>query len=763
MTSGMSRRLPILLLFVAALIPFLPALVGGKQLGPTEHIQAMVGGSAPSYGWDVLQADGVLQFWPWRDLVFDSWRSGQMPLVNPYQLAGQPLAGNSQSGAFYPLHILFAFVPGSVPFKMLLLGVLHGFLAGLGVFVWLQRHSVSATGAVVAGMGFTMSQFMIAWAPLASVPTTVAWIPWALAGVAAPTASRKVAEVGLAVGMLLLAGHLQFAAYGLMAVGVASVVGLLRDRKAILGLVGVVVGVVIAWPQVSLVLANSANSHRKNVPTEEGYAAYVASAIKPFEALSIAHPRLLGDPSAPNEALGDSGLPNAYWPMYVKVGSNPAECALWVSPVVLALALVGAFGRKRATEDYSGPTGSSENSPTPQPMGSFGLPAVPFSLALLGLLLAFGTPLNKLLFFYFPGWSATGSPGRALVLIVLGACALAGFGFDRLPEKADTKWFGLAAIPILLLAIGFNGMNMAGSSLGVADLDKIVAVCTRTQLPLVAMTSLLGAIMVAVVVRQRSLAAVGLAVVFTVAWQFPLSGKPVELPKLDVPAQQRVAFESKAWNIAKTPQAFWPPNLASVARVHDLFGYDSILDGRFVNRLKGAIGSEPAPPENGNMMLYRSISRPGDIGSLATYSVETPNTDPFVLNPRIEAFAPPAIIGSPSKLVEEAGEEGKKLIGSFVRFREQHPCRILEDGFSSQVLEISKNSKTVLVRDRYFEGMTTDTDGCSVQDSDGFRLVQCKEGITKVTLRYPGPKPIFLGLAAVALVACVAVVIRKPR
>jgi hypothetical protein len=268
------RRLPVLLLFLAALIPFLPALIGGKQLGPTEHIQAMVGGSAPSYGWDVLQADGVLQFWPWRDIVFDSWRHGQMPLVNPYQLAGQPLAGNSQSGAFYPLHILFAFVPGSVPLKMLLLGVLHGFLAGLGVFVWLRRLKVSETGAMLAGIGFAMSQFMIAWAPLASVPTTVAWLPWALAGLVASSTSRRVAEVGLAVGMMLLAGHLQFAAYGLMAVVLAALIGAASDRRVLVGLLGVVVGAVIAWPQVSLVLANSANSHRKNAPSEEGYSTY---------------------------------------------------------------------------------------------------------------------------------------------------------------------------------------------------------------------------------------------------------------------------------------------------------------------------------------------------------------------------------------------------------------------------------------------------------------------------------------------------------
>lgn len=746
MTSGKSARLPVILLFLAALIPFLPALIGGKQLGPTEHIQAMVGGSAPSYGWDVLQADGVLQFWPWRDIVFDSWRQGQMPLVNPYQLAGQPLAANSQSGAFYPLHILFAFVPGSVPFKMLLLGVIHALLAGLGVFVWLRRLRVSETGAVVAGVGFAMSQFMIAWAPLASVPTTVAWIPWSLAGLVAASASRRVAEVGLAVGMMLLAGHLQFAAYGLMAVVLACVVGAISDRRMLVGLLGVIVGAVIAWPQVSLVLANSANSHRKNVPSEEGYSAYVAGALKPFEALSVVHPRLLGDPSAPSEVLGQSGLPNAYWPMYAKIGSNPAECALWVSPVVLVLALVGVFARKKALGDDSSPTGLSGDSPTPQRVRSFVFPAVPFSLALLGLLLALGTPVNRLLFFYFPGWSATGSPGRSLVLIVLGVCALAGFGFDQLPQKADKKWFGLAAVPVLLLAVGFNGMNYSAGALGVENLDKIVAVCTRTQLPMVAVTALLGAVMVALIVRQRSLVAVVIAVVFTAAWQFPLSGRPVELPKLDVSAQARVAFESKAWNIAKTPDAFMPPNLATIMRVHDLFGYDSILDGRFVAKLKENMQMEPAPPENGNMMLMRKKS--AEIR--------------FVSVGLIKPGENRAVLGYPSLqglMYSRIHEQGASAESGY--------WKIENDGYSRQELKRTLprtgESTTINIQDRYIEGMTSDTPGCEVSDKDGFRFVQCKEGTTRVVLRYPGPKAVYLGLAALATLASLAVLFRKQK
>jgi len=104
----MKRWQILVLLLVVAFIPYASALFTGQNLGPTEHIQTMVTPDAPKpdYGWDILQADGLLQFLPWRDLVFDSWRHGEAPILNPYQLAGQPLTANSQSGGFYPPHIL---------------------------------------------------------------------------------------------------------------------------------------------------------------------------------------------------------------------------------------------------------------------------------------------------------------------------------------------------------------------------------------------------------------------------------------------------------------------------------------------------------------------------------------------------------------------------------------------------------------------------------------------------------------------------------
>src|SRR3954469_22372588 len=93
------RRWPIFFLALAPLLPLWRAIFLGEAIGPWDQIRAMApwNGPAPNQPWDVLQADGVLQFAPWRFLVFQSWSKGQFPFWNSHQLMGTPLLANSQS------------------------------------------------------------------------------------------------------------------------------------------------------------------------------------------------------------------------------------------------------------------------------------------------------------------------------------------------------------------------------------------------------------------------------------------------------------------------------------------------------------------------------------------------------------------------------------------------------------------------------------------------------------------------------------------
>lgn len=713
------KRLHIFLtLLVVAFLPYSVALFTGQQLGPTEHIQTMVTSDAPKpdYGWDILQADGVLQFLPWRDLVFESWSRGESPMINPYQLAGQPLTANSQSGGFYPPHILFAFVPGSTGFKIILLGVLHALVAGAGLFRLLRNLKVSESGALLGAATFALSQFMVAWAPLASVPSTVAWIPWILAGILAENRKTGFFQVSLATAMMLLAGHLQFAFYGLFAAGLLTIWSLATSRKAaaLIPLVAIMVGAAVAFPQVSLALKNSQTSHRKNVPDEVGYEGYSRLVLAPFEALSLVNPKFLGDPSVKNEALGESGARTGFWPMMIKGGANPAESALWISPIALTLALFALLRKRHKETDF--PTCA---------------PAV--VIILLGVLLAFGSPLNRLLFFQLPGWSATGSPGRAHMLIVLGMCMLAAIGFDGIQMKNDgsKKWLAIALVPLVLLGLGFNVMNMLGGMLaepGNDGITNLIAATTKPHLPGIAFSALVASIVLLAILSKKLPAYAALPaglLALTLVGQRPLSGKPLEIPKLDVLPQERVFFVSQNWTMAQTPKAKMPPNLASLARVHDLFGYDSILDKGFVDKLQAALGESPAPPENGNMMIPR-------IKDGGLFSNKDAGAALHQLGVRDPVFV----------------DSGGALRDTRLEFA-GGKSEITYDGYDHQIISCAPGTTQILVRDRFFDGMTTSTPNTTVENQDGWRLIKTDGKQATIRIDYPGRRnviPVIIGV-----------------
>jgi hypothetical protein len=708
----MKRWQTLILLLVVAFIPYASALFTGQNLGPTEHIQTMVTPDAPKpdYGWDILQADGVLQFLPWRDLVFDAWRHGEAPMMNPYQLAGQPLTANSQSGGFYPLHILFAFAPGSTGFKIILLGILHLFIAGTGLFYLLRNLKVSEAGSLIGATAFALSQFMVAWAPLASVPTTVAWIPWILAGILCENRKVGFLQVSLATAMMLLAGHLQFAFYGLFAALLISLLAIVKSRKgaALVPLLAIGVGAIVAFPQISLVLKNSQTSHRRNIPDEKGYEGYQKGILAPYEALSFISPKLLGDPSVKTVDLNDSNVPTGYWSMLVKQGANPAECALWISPIALTLALFGLFVNKKKGCDQ----------PTIVPA---------LIIVLLGVLLAFGSPLNRLLFFHFPGWSATGSAGRAHMLIVLGLCVLGGIGFDRFQTKNDgtKKWMSIALVPLVLLGLGLNIINMLSGMLGHPGddtLTKIISITTKPHLAGFAVSALVGSAFLLLLASKKlpSFAMIPASLVaLSLVGQHPLAGKPLEVPRPNIGEQDRALFVSRNWNMAKTPTAVMPPNLASLIRVHDLFGYDSILDKGFVEKLTGALGARPAPDENGNMMQARlkdgelySADVTAQLSKLGVSVIDRKNPDSIITNSRIIAIN------------NTATKDGH--------------AEITYDGYDHQDVKIAEGTTSVLLRDRYFDGMSTSTSNATLKNEEGWRLIETNGKETTVRIDYPG-------------------------
>ncbi|MCH7944722.1 MAG: hypothetical protein IIC73_01715 [Armatimonadetes bacterium] len=709
------KRWPVLLLVLLPLFPLYRAVLLGEAIGPFDDVRAMMAGDVTPRAWDVLQADAVLQFYVWRDMVFESWGNFEPPYWNPYQLMGTPLLANSQSGGFYPLHILVGVLHIPTAFGVALLAWFHLAWAGLGVFRLARAMGAGEHGAVAGGALFATSPFMVSWVGLASVVTTVCWIPWALYFTfqvfRGDRPVRNAALGAMCLGMMLLGGHLQFAAYGFMAVvlmaiwlGAAFASEGRLARKLGLAAGMVLVGACLAAPQIMPVLDYGQYRHRNPSPTREGYAGYVATSVKGFQLSGLAFPALLG---SPGKSLDAEHPWPSYWPGYIKRGANYAESALYLGPV--AILLLAGLLRRRCWRTC----------------GAVGV------VGLFGLLLAMGTPLNRLLYFYFPGWAATGSPGRSAALFMVGACVLAALGW---PEKEvgqkSLKAQGIAAFALvgatLLLAAwslsSVEAYDGRYAAIWQVARDQAFAGALPSILVLSALAVLVGVAwhkkrpefaLAALCVGQMVLAGPGLV---------PTSAQPWERGEPD--PNTRIAFINDGWGLKIGWPASMPPNVAAGHRLYDIAGYDSLLHRDTVGRLNDINGQDSAPPANGNMMF---IKPDADRAKLADSGV----TEIWTLSDYG--------VGAGGELMKARIDgPGRANVGD-------SPAVIVADTYRTQTVRAS-GPGTLVVRDMNMPGWSASLDGAPVEIGGTlWRHVELGAGEHEIRFKYT-PPGLFKGL-----------------
>lgn len=715
-------------LLVFLLLPLValgPTILSGKTIGPFDQVAKMVPGApeaTSSQAWDILTIDGVLQFYPWRDLVLQGWRSGEVPLWNPYVLGGTPLLANSQSGALYPPHILFGIAGVPTGPAINFLAYFHLFLAGFGVFMFARRLGASDTGAAVGGASFMLSPFMLGWAPLASVISTVAWIPWILYGVAwAADAEelpslRPAGAIGFAGGMMILAGHLQFVAYGFLAAVLLALA--LRPKIRSFAAVGLghVLAFVIAAPQLALVLGYSQFSHRRNVASEEGYNAYVNGSIRPFELANLVNPVSLGNPRL---KLQEASELSTYWPAFAKLGGNWAESAVAPGAIIILLLVFAPFvwPRIKGTQSERG-------------LLACGI------VGLFSLLLATGTPLNRLFYFGVPGWSSTGSPGRSIVLFVLTACVAGALVEKHLRElNPKDRPFRLGLITFILVGFLTLGLSTTGQTAALPQLAEplkvAAAVAAGLALPITFLTLLVAgqAPLLSTLPAFKKYATaiwVGLVPVLAILWgatSIIPNGTPFNVSKSE--SFEREAYTNRDWSLfGAAPNASNIPNLPIYARKLDIAGYDSLLHRDTKAMLDELNGADSAPEANGNMMFVKPTADPI---KLAEAGVTQLNGEP---------------IPGPGRVSITDGT-----------------AKITAQTLNTVTVEVTGQG-TLTLRDRMMPGWVYSLDGgpeSPVPASDRWRVVDVPTGTQQVKFRYrPANLMTLLGVCVLGLLASLA-------
>ncbi len=781
---------PLLYLLLAAAFLWRSTLTGRVFLpaGLLYHVapwSALPHGSIPP--WNPLRWDGIAQFYPWRLFAAEALRSGIIPLWNPRALCGTPFVANSQSAVFYPGNLIFLAMPAARAFGVSAL--LH--LAACGWFTYLlaRRIRCGQPAALFAGVVYAFCAWQTAWLQLPTFLCVSCWIPLLLCRIdalAAAVMRKKAGEpftavcaAGLVAGLMLLAGHLQIALYGLLAGALWIAACALRVAKSrgaarsslFAGLCGasLLVAVAIDAPQLLPTLELSRVSHRVSRPSAAGYRDYASYALAPAQSVLLTLPDFYGN---------DRDEDNPYWGFYLKslpgggefaIRHNAAETACYVGVLTLLFGLTALRrGLTRAGRSL--------------PVAAFG------ALALLSLLMALGTPIDALLYFCVPGFGQSGSPARVLVLWALAWAMLGALGLDSALRSRPCAR-EIAHVFVAFVLIFTIGLSLASRSIATAVpgfdalhaplLAEVFARIGQDWIRLICALAI-GAAVLSIPLRMKGSRAMPLPAILAlggvVAELFAagMGLNPTALPEEVYPetpgivwlranaGHERIMPVNRRWSLYSAPPAVLPPNAAGVFGLMDVQGYDSLFTGvykAFANgfALPNRAGVRDAsPPEVGNMVFIQDPNAAG-AGELAARFAVTPD-------PHSRAFATDA---APEGSPEPAGDAGMAIwpVRSSSPRAEFLPDsgapaesgRWMEDGATRVALSRDGVEACRLsLHDAWYPGWRAEVDGkpAAVEPDPQkpiFRRVAVPAGARVVRLRYE-PASFRLGLFA----ACVA-------
>ncbi len=443
--------------FVLPLLLFGSVTLGGQTMLPVDNLfqWAPWTAVADEMGVDVPQngllTDLIIENYAWRSFFVDSIRAGEIPLWNPNLFAGAPFLATGQHSMLYPFSWIFLLLP--IPLAYGWYTVIQIWLAGVLMYLFgrvlnMRPGSAAIAGIIYQGCGFLLVSAVV----FPMVLGAAVWLPLLLAcieKILQTTAQRKpttllwAAAGAIALGLQILAGHIEityytllvmalYAAYRLISEGVSKRrekgvwVGLLRPFAWLLGmvLIGLLLGGVQLIPFYEVGQVNF----------REGSASFTEVLGWAFPArrvLTLALPNFFGNPAhhAYLDVFTRETVPfglNTYGELNPQGAytsdwgiKNYVEGGIYLGILPLFLALVGIWGLWRDKSDR-----------LRRWQGAFFLFLSFFSFAFI-----FGTPLYGLLYYGLPFINQLHTPFRWVWPLALCVAVLAGFGVDWLARR----------------------------------------------------------------------------------------------------------------------------------------------------------------------------------------------------------------------------------------------------------------------------------------------------------------------------------------
>lgn len=514
-----------------------------------------------------LITDPVRQQIPWRKIISEQWKDNNLPIWNPYNFSGTPLAGNIQAAAFYPFNLLFLLF--NFPVAWTLLIILEPLLSGLFFYFYLRSlrldYLVSFFGAVV----WSFSGFSIAWLTWGTIVHASMWLPLALLAIEKILSDKPTKVIWwlilltASISFAFFAGHVQVAGYIFILSCIYALFKLSSRfiwRNLLflgLSLAMIILVTTIQWlPLLRLILVSSRVEDLANW-LKPGW-------FLPWQNLvQFIVPDFFGNPTTLN-----------YWGIW-----NYGEFVGYLGIIPFVFAFL-ALARKKDNRTW-------------------------FWLGVVFVVLAFmlPTPLAKLPYSLKIPILSSLQPTRLMVLLDFSLVVLACLGFSQWLERREKRdWWILVLAGCIVTALW---LMVSFGRLVIVD-KLLIANLEIAKRNLILPTLILAASAVIVfgfekirktkVVRGGVVAAVLAITVFDLfrfGWKFtPFSDSQYFFP--ETPSIRFLETLPKPFRVMSLDKRILPPNSASFYGIESIEGYDPLILLRYEEL---AAASERARPD----------------------------------------------------------------------------------------------------------------------------------------------------------------------
>lgn len=413
----LSRFWPAIFIVIIWIIFSWPFLVRGLIPFPSDHLVTSFPPWQYYYGLPVknnAMPDVVTQMYPWKHLVISLWKSGQIPLWNPYNFSGNPFLANFQSAVFHPLNFLFFILPEIHAWSLMIL--FQPLLAGIFTYLFCRQLFLSRSASLLSAVSFMFAGFITVWMAYGTLSYALLWLPLILYAVQRSFNKRSVFPlilVSLALAASFFSGHFQTSLYVALATLAFAIFKLVSTRQTktfflvtLFLLFGLLLSSIQLFPTFEL--------HQFSVRSQS----FAVSEVIPWRYLiTIIAPDFYGNPVTRNDWFG-----------------HYAEWSGFFGTIPLFLALFALINKKNSYAWFFTLLGASS------------------------LILTLPTPILDLIVKIKIPVLSTSAASRAIGLFSFSGAILAGFGFDQLKEDLDKRRLSRIILVLTLGAVLFIGI-----------------------------------------------------------------------------------------------------------------------------------------------------------------------------------------------------------------------------------------------------------------------------------------------------------------